>query len=76
METKYYLKDPILIENDNDYAKYFPVGVCGYLKYEYGKCFNNNHWPELTDIPVSEGNTEPVKGKYDNGDPTHTDGHK
>ena len=36
METKYYLKDPHLMENDNAYSKYAPVGVCGCLHYEYG----------------------------------------
>ena len=26
------------MENYNTYAKYGPVGVCGYLQGEYGKC--------------------------------------
>ena len=32
METKYYSKEPHLMENENDYEKYGPVGVCGYIQ--------------------------------------------
>ena len=32
METNYYPKYPCLMENDNSFAKYVPVGVCGYLR--------------------------------------------
>ena len=39
METKYYLKESPLIENDNAYAKYGLVGVCGYLQDGY-ECFS------------------------------------
>ena len=31
IETKYYLKDPHLVDNDNACAKCVPVVVCGYL---------------------------------------------
>ena len=36
LETKYYPKDPCMMENDNGNSKYGPVGVCGYLQDEYG----------------------------------------
>ena len=49
METEYFIKDPHLMENDNAYAKYVPVGFCRYLQYNY-KFFKNTIWPDLTDI--------------------------
>ena len=76
METNYYFKDPHLMKNGNDYAKYVPIGVCRYIQDEYGISFNIGRSPDLTDIPVSEGNTSPVQGADDNGDPPRDDGRK
>ena len=67
METNYYIKDPCLMKNDNAYGKYGPVGVCGYLQDEY-EFFKNVSWPDLSDIPLPEGNIAPVQSTYDNGD--------
>ena len=50
METKYDLKHLRLMENDNPFAKYGPVGFCGYLQDEYGIFFNNGCWPDLTEF--------------------------
>ena len=55
METNYYIKDPCLMKNYNAYGKYVPVGVCGYLQDEY-EFFKNFSWPDLSDIPIPEGN--------------------
>ena len=56
-----------MMKSENAYAKYGPVGVCGYLQDEY-EFFKNFSWPDLSDIPIPEGNIAPVKSKYDNGD--------
>ena len=65
-----------MIENGNAYAKYGPVGVCGYLQDEYGKLLNNNSWPALAGITVPGGNTSPAQGTYDNDNPPRDDGKK
>ena len=54
--TTYYLKDPCLMENDNAYAKYVPVGVCGYLQDKYLIFFKNGRWPTLTKNNITEVN--------------------
>ena len=64
------------MEKYNAYSKYGPLGVCGYLKDEYGKFFKNDRLPSLTNIPVPEGSTSPAQGKYDNGEPPRGDGRK
>ena len=64
------------MENDNDYTKYCPVGVCGYLKDEYGKLFKNGHWSDLTNIPWSLGITATSQRADNNGYPSLADGHK
>ena len=57
MKTRYYLKYPRVIENENSHDKYSPVRVCEYIQVDYGIIFKNCRWPALTDIPVPEGNT-------------------
>ena len=76
METEYYLKDPRLIENDNAYAKYAPVGVCGYFQDEYGFFFKNVRWTSITEFTVPEGNIAPAQGTDGNGNPPHDNGSK
>ena len=73
-ETNYYLKDPHMMKSENAYAKYGPVGVCGYLQDEYGFFFKNGLWTDFIDSTVLEGNTSPEKGAYDNSDHPCSDG--
>ena len=72
----YNLKYPHLTENENNFAKYVQVRVCGYLQDNYGKLFKNGHWPPLTEITVTEGNTAHEQRTDNNGDPICANSHK
>lgn len=60
METKFYLKDPRLMEADAMYPTHGPVGCCGYIQDEYSKLFKHGRWPALTPVQVPEGNNSGV----------------
>ena len=63
LETKYRLRDPVLMGDDPEYVKFGPYAICAMLQEEHSRLIADSDWPALAVKLPESNNTVPEDGK-------------